>query len=178
MDIIKIAVDLSKGGSGTPNILEVYRAGKTDEQKSYSNAIRTAETNANDIALEEIKQNADLSNKRLLWEIKQYESKEAHDLKLIETAKEIVQPLLGEGLKIAGGFAKNKMAATSATNTNSVCPACNKPFYVDPSQEQVQCPNCNAVLSKNPPSQEQPSTEQRTEPKKEPISELPKAEDF
>ena len=168
IDGLKMGIDLAKGGNGNVDVLKVYRQGKEDENHTYQNAIRTGETNVEDLKLEEMRQMGQIENRKLDWEKEKWQNDKDSTGKTIDTIKELVQPLIGKGIEIVGAVAQKKLNV-GTKQPNVACPQCTKPFYADPAKDIITCPSCGVKLSKNPlPEQPAEPTEQPTTEKAEP----------
>jgi ribosomal protein S27E len=80
---------------------------------------------------------------------------------------QIIQGPIGEVFRSLGGAAADRIRGASGTPQveveKTVCPKCNRPFYVERNAERAICPNCGAVLVKSPGGgqAEQPTGEEQ-----------------
>jgi len=171
LEAIKLGVDLVPRGGGSDRLGD-YRSGRQDEQKTFENAVRSGETNLNDLRLEDMRQLERLENRKLEFEIDKYDRKEAKTDKYIELGKSLIEGPLGKLISGVGEGAKNRIEGGPRLPLVSVpCPKCHNKFKTNPELLIVSCPYCGSTLEKQPSQSQaepapQPSTE--TEPEAQP----------
>jgi ribosomal protein S27E len=139
-----------------------------------------------DLKLEEMRQNKDLEEKKLGWEMKKWELDKEKEGSTLDTVKQILEGPAGEILKSIGGAASDRMREGAKAQNNSVpsqaqspqiisvkCPNCSGTFTANSSLPMIQCPLCGVQLqnSNHPPvtQQEDSVPVQQSVPEQSPI---------
>jgi hypothetical protein len=163
VDAFKSGVDaVPKAQGADPSVfMNVYRAGRQDEQKTYENAIKQGESNLNDLKIEEIKQHEHVDMRKLDLEEKLLDHKLEHEgdmMKSIETiTKNLGNGVIGDAIKGIGQGAADRIRGQGVRipMAEAQCP-CGAKFKVNASLPSVQCPMCGNFLTKAQPPQPTP----------------------
>jgi len=189
LEALKIGLNLNTPKQGGFSELEVYRAGRVDEQKNLETAVKTSETNLLDIKLEELKQSKELDNRKLDWEQHKWDTDKQDEGKKWDMVKDVLTGPVGDVVKSLGAAGAERMRGKRPPKvTSTVCPQCNGTIFVDEAATTAVCGLCGSVLAKQssgppepsaPEPQPQPQTEQpqeseqpkpSTKPKQKPVS--------
>jgi ribosomal protein L37AE/L43A len=131
------------------NELEIYLAGRQDEQKNLQTAVRTAETNMLDIKLEELRQNAEMDNRKIDWEIEKWKVDKTEDNRKWELVSRALEGPIGQAIQSVGTAGAERIAHRKQPKIAQIaCPNCQKSVYIDENAKIVVCGACGAHLSK------------------------------
>jgi len=177
-DVLPLAEFLAKQNrSEGPSQLDLYRAGRMDESKvqaQVSNANNPTPKNEYDLKLESVRQEGQIQNRQLEWEMQKYSEGKADTREIYGLAKEVIKGPVETLIKGLGGAAADRIRGhVEPPKVISIsCPGCHKPFNVVEGSRQVVCPGCNAVLQLNQPSKAPPE-----QPQPNPIPETPQQQE-
>jgi hypothetical protein len=174
LDAIKLGVDLVPKGGGRDPIADILAGNQMREsieknvQSQYSTGVQKSRI---DLELEAMQQSERLDYKKLEFDERQADKKEAAENKKWEFAEKVVKFLgsdhAGAAIEAVGASMADKIRGSRVPMTTVICPHCTGKFRTNPELPHAMCPNCGAMLDK--PTEQQPRAEPETEtPKPEP----------
>jgi hypothetical protein len=167
-DVLSLAEFLGKRESSGVNPLEVYRLGRIDEgkvQAQVSNANNPTPKNEYDLKLESVRQEGQIENKKLEWEMQKYAEGKQDSREIYGVLKEVIKGPVENLTRSLGGAAADKirgMGPKAPQIVDILCPGCGKMFKADGNSNVIICGHCGAQLQKQgspPPQQPQPTQE-------------------
>jgi hypothetical protein len=189
LGFIKLGVDAFKAGTDSASkpqgidptlYVSTYRAGMADARENLATANAKSEI---DLKLQEMQQSERLDYKKLEYEERRADKKDAADNKKWEFAEKGLKILTSEhagaAIEAVGASMADKIRGNRVPMTTITCPRCDGRFKTNPQLPHAMCPSCGAMLEKpteQQPAQEQPSDQPQAEtvPSEEPKEQKPK----